>query len=91
MFPILIQNYVLAVQVEVSEGRDPILDASIMAFNVGGTDDSSVVGNNQLFVMPPPYILGHVLGDGGPPELWVEHHELPSCLFQLLNQFLLCP
>jgi hypothetical protein len=63
MFPVLIQNDILSIKIQILKHRSPILDSCITALNICRANHCFVVSYNELLVMSSPNILIHVLLD----------------------------
>lgn len=91
MFPVLIQNDIFSVKIQILKHRRPVLDPCITALNVRRANHCLVVSDNELFVMSSPNILIHVLFDWLVFPLWVQDAECAAVGFELIDEGLFCP
>jgi len=91
VLPVLVEDDVLCVVVQVLEHRCAVLDAPVAALEVRRPDHRLVVGHYQFLMVPSPHVPVHVPLEGLVLPLGVEYPEGAAIGLELVDEFLLGP
>lgn len=91
MLSILVQCDVLSEVVEILVLKSAVANACVATLNVSRPDQSVIVRNDQLLVMPAPHVLVEIAPEGLQSPLWIQQQESTPTVLKADDELLLGP